>query len=120
MDVSARDRGAATVWSMALVNVLLMVGLVAAAVGALAVTRQRAATVADVAAIAGAQAVAEPCAAAIAVVAANGMTMVSCQRDGVDVVVEVTATAPPAASRLLGLLGRSDPEIRASARAGPP
>jgi secretion/DNA translocation related TadE-like protein len=120
VDVIARDRGAATVWSLALVNVLLLGGLVAAAVGALAVTRQRAATVADVAAVAGAQAVVDPCAEATAVVAANGMTMVSCESDGVDVVVDVSATAPPVVSRLLGLLGRSEPEIRASARAGPP
>ena len=107
-------------WSLALVNVLLLVGLGAAAVGALAVTRQRAATVADVAAVAGAQALVDPCADAVAIVEANGMAAVACQLDGADVVVEVRAEAPPVVSRLLGLLGRSVPEVRATARAGPP
>jgi secretion/DNA translocation related TadE-like protein len=108
------------VWSLALVNVLLLLGLIAAAVGSLAVTRQRAATVADVAAVAGAQASVDPCAEAARIVAANGMATASCASDGIDVVVEVSAAAPPVVSRLLGLLGRSVPEVRVSARAGPP
>jgi secretion/DNA translocation related TadE-like protein len=119
VDVTRRDRGAATVWSLALVNVLLLVGLASGAVGALAVTRQRAATVADLAAVAGAQAVAEPCDEAAAVVAANGMLTVQCQLDGDDVVVEISTAPAPVVSRLLGLLGRGTPEVRASARAGP-
>lgn len=118
--MSRGDSGAATVWSLALVNVLLLVGLAAAAVGSLVVTRQRAATVADVAAVAGAQAMGDPCAEAGAVVAANGMTTVSCQLDGVDVVVDVSTPVPPVVERLLGLLGRTAPEVRASARAGSP
>jgi secretion/DNA translocation related TadE-like protein len=108
------------VWSLALVNVLLLLGLVAGAVGSLAVTRQRATTVADVAAVAGAQASADPCAEAARIVAANGMATVSCASDGIDVVIDVSAAAPPVVSRLLGLLGRSVPEVRASARAGAP
>lgn len=118
--MTGRERGAATLWSLALVNVLLLVGLATAAVGALAVTRQRAATVADVAAVAGAQALVDPCADAVAIVEANGMSAVSCALDGSDVLVEVRADVPPVVSRLLGLLGRSVPEVRASARAGPP
>ena len=118
--MTSRERGAATVWSLALVNVLLLVGLGAAAVGALAVTRQRAATVADVAAVAGAQALVDACVDAVAIVEANGMATVACQLDGVDVVIEVRAEAPPVVSRLFGLLGRSVPEVRATARAGPP
>lgn len=116
----ARDRGAATLWALALVNLLLVVGLVAVGAGALVVTRQHAATVADVAAVGGAQASVDPCADAAAIVAANGMAVVSCGRDGVDIVLEVSASAPPVVSRLLGLLGRSVPQVRASARAGPP
>jgi secretion/DNA translocation related TadE-like protein len=118
--MSERERGAATVWSLALVNVLLLVGLAAAAVGALAVTRQRAATVADVAAVAGAQAVIDPCAEAVAIVEANRMVTVACQLDDGDVVIDVSTPAPPVVSRLMGLLGRGAPEVRASARAGPP
>ena len=118
--MTGRERGAATVWSLALVNVLLLVGLGAAAVGALAVTRQRAATVADVAALAGAQAVLDPCADAVAIVEANGMAAVSCELDAADVLVEVRAEASPVVSRLFALLGRTVPEVRASARAGPP
>ena len=118
--MSRDDGGAATVWSLALVNVLLLVGLAAAAVGALAVTRQRAATVADVAAVTGAQALGDPCSEAGAVVAANAMTTVSCRLDGVDVVIDVSTPAPPVVERLIGILGRTVPEVRASARAGPP
>lgn len=114
------DRGAATVWSLALVTVLLLIGLAAVAVGSLALTRQRAATVADVAAVAGAQALVDPCVDAIAIVQANGMVAVSCRLDGVDVIVDVTTSAPPVVGRLLALLGRGVPEVRASARAGPP
>lgn len=114
-----RDRGAATVWSLALVTVLLLVGLVAAAAGALAVTRQRVATVADVAAVAGAQALADACSEAVAVMEANGMVPVSCELDGIDVVVEVSTAAPPVVGRLLALVGQSVPEVSASARAGP-
>lgn len=118
--MSRRERGAAMVWSLALVNVLLLIGLVVGAVGSLAVTRQRAATVADIAAVAGAQAFVDPCTESARIVAANGMATASCASDGIDVVVEVSAAAPPIVSRLLGLLGRSVPEVRASARAGPP
>lgn len=118
--MSRRERGAAMVWSLALVNVLLLLGLIVGAVGSLAVTRQRAATVADVAAVAGAQAPVDPCAAVVRIVAANGMATASCASDGIDVVVEVSAAAPPVVSRLLGLLGRGVLEVRASARAGPP
>lgn len=118
--MSRRERGAALVWSLALMNVLLLLGLIVGAVGALAVTRQRAATVADIAAVAGAQAWVDPCAEVARIVAANEMATASCASDGIDVVVEVSAAAPPVVSRLLGLLGRSVPEVRASARAGPP
>ncbi len=114
------ERGAATVWSLALVTVLLVFGLAAAAVGALAVTRQRAATVADVAAVTGAQALVDPCTEATAIVEANGMVVVACGFDGADVVVDVSTPAPPVVHRLLALLGRGVPEVRASARAGPP
>ena len=118
--MTRRDEGVATVLALALASILLLVGLGAMGVGALAVTRQRAVTVADVAAVAGAQAIVDPCAQAAAIVAENRMVAVSCQLDGGDVVVEVSTDVPPVVGRLLGLLGRSTPEVRASARAGPP
>lgn len=118
--MTRRDSGAAMVWSLALTSLLLTAGLAAAGVGALAVTRQRVATVADIAALAGAQAVVDQCGTAVASVEANGMAAVSCALDGDDVVVEVSAAAPAVVHRLLGMLGRSAAEVRASARAGPP
>jgi secretion/DNA translocation related TadE-like protein len=119
VDVTGRDEGVATVLALSLSSLLMLVGLCAMGVGALAVTRQRATTVADVAAVAGAQALGDPCADAAAIVAANGMVAVSCHLDGTDVVVEVSTDVPPVVSRLLGLLGRSMPEVRVWARAGP-
>ena len=118
--MTRRDRGAAMVWSLALTSLLLTAGLAAAGVGALAVTRQRVATVADVAAVAGAQAFVDKCAHAVASVEANGMTAVSCELDGADVIVEVSTSAPAVVHRLFGILGRSAAEVRASARAGSP
>lgn len=118
--MTRRDRGAATVWALALVNLVLLVGLVAATVGALAVTRQRVATVADVAALAGAQAISDPCASAGASAAANHMALVGCVVDGPDVIVHVSAAAPPVARRLLAVLGQAAPDVMASARAGLP
>jgi secretion/DNA translocation related TadE-like protein len=120
VDVTRRDRGAATVWALALMSVVLLAGLVAATVGSLAVTRQRAATVADVAALAGAQAIGDPCASADASTAANGMALVSCVVDGTDVVVQVSAAAPAVARRLLAMLGRVAPDVTVTARAGAP
>jgi uncharacterized membrane protein len=89
-------------------------------VGSLAVARQRVATVADVAALAGAQAIADPCASAGASATANGMALVACVVDGADVMVEVSAAAPPVARRLLALLGHAAPDVTMSARAGSP
>jgi secretion/DNA translocation related TadE-like protein len=120
VDVIRGERGAATVWALALVNIVLLVGLCSATVGAFAVTRQRVATVADVAALVGAQAISDPCVSAGASAAANGMAMVGGVVDGADVIVQVSAAAPPVARRLLALLGHSAPDVTASARAGLP
>jgi secretion/DNA translocation related TadE-like protein len=118
--MTRRDRGAATIWALALTNALLLIGLAAAGVASLAVSRQRVATVADVAAVAAAQAVGDPCAEAGASVAANGMVLEACATDGTDIVVVVSTEATGVARRLLGLVGRAAPVITASARAGPP
>jgi len=114
------DRGAATVWSLALLSLLLLVGLVCSAVASLAVTRQRAATVADVAALAAAGALDDPCTQADRSALANGMRLGSCRIHGADVLVEVTARPSALVVRLYGLLGREPADVTAVARAGPP
>ena len=116
----AGDRGVAVVWSLALVSGLLVIGLASAGVGALAVARQRAATVADIAALAAAQALADPCGEATRVAAENQMSITACAADGEDMVVEVSAPPPATAIRLLSFLGRPAEDVRALARAGPP
>jgi secretion/DNA translocation related TadE-like protein len=116
----AADEGAATIWSLALVNLLLLVGLVTAGIAGQAVTRQRAAAVADIAALAGAQSLSDPCAAAGGSAAANGMELATCASDGIDVVVDVRVAAPAIVARLLAFLGREAQPITARARAGAP
>ena len=120
MNDEARETGAAVVWALALVSVLLLVGLVSAAATAQVIARQRAATVADIAALAGAQASGDPCAAAEESAQANGMQLAECTVEGMDVVVDVASTPPAVVTRLLGFLGRVAMPVRESARAGPP
>lgn len=117
---SADERGAAVVWSLALVSLLLTVGLVTMALAAQVVARQRVAAAADVAALVAAQALDDPCGRAGSSAAANGASLTSCGQDGLDVVVEVTMPAPAVVARLLTLLGREAGPVTASARAGPP
>lgn len=114
------QRGAATVWTLALVQLLLLVGLAIGVVGGIAMTRQRAATVADLAAVAGAQSAGPPCDAVAALVHANAMALVSCEVEEGDVLVEVDAPVPAAVARAVALLGRGPPTVRQAARAGPP
>lgn len=114
------EGGAATVWALALVHLILVAALVSAAVGSLALTRQRAATVADIAALAGAQALTDPCRHAGAAAAANGMELLACATDGVDVVVTVRAPPPELIDRLTLVVGRTAGPVTASARAGAP
>ncbi len=120
MSHKEREVGAAVVWALALVSVLLLVGLASAAATAQVIARQRAATVADIAALAGAQASGDPCAAAEESAQANGMQLAECTVEGMDVVVDVASTPPAVVTRLLGLLGRVAMPVRESARAGPP
>ena len=114
------ERGAAIVWALALVSVLLLVGLAAAGVMAQAVARQRVATAADIAAVAGAQALDDPCACAERSARANGMELSACTIDGPDIIVDVTTPLPGVVGRLLAFLGRDAPPVSATARAGPP
>ncbi len=115
------ERGAAVVWTLALMAVLGLAAFVATGLGALVVARQQASTVADLAALAGAQALEDPCARAAFVVQENGLRLDGCTLAGEDLVVDVAGPAPAVLGRLLATLGGGPaPEIRVSARAGPP
>ncbi len=114
------DQGAAVVWALALVTMLMLAGLVAAAVAQQAIVRQRVAASADVAALAGAQTLGDPCAAAQRSANANDTELVACAMDGPDVVVRVSRPAPSLVQRLFSLLGSSPHDVVGVARAGPP
>lgn len=114
------DRGAAIVWALALVSVILLAGLLGGAVAEESVVRQRTATAADLSVLAAAQAVGDACAAAAATAAANGVSLATCTFDGADAVVEVRRPPPALVSRLLALLGHRPVDVTATARAGPP
>ena len=121
---ASAERGAATLWAAALMAVLLLVGLACLAIAQQALTRQRAATAADLAAIAGAQALDDPCARARAYAERNGAELVECDAhvvaDGPDVYVTVRMPAPPLVVHLLDLLGGNARPILVQAYAGPP
>jgi len=114
---SARDRdaGVAAVLVLALSAVLALVGSVTVTLAAVAVARQRAASVADLAALAAAQASlrgpAEACAQAARVAMLSDASLRSCSLEG-DVAVVVAEVRPPG---VLGGLGSAS----ARARAGP-
>ena len=114
------DRGAATLLAAVLVASLALAATAGAAVGSVALRRAQVQSVADVAALAAAQAAPDSCAVAAAAVGANGMVLVSCDLDGDDVRVQVAGAPSPALARVIGLLGRPEPTVMASARAGPP
>jgi secretion/DNA translocation related TadE-like protein len=116
MVVVTDDRGAAAVWSLALVVTLVGVAAVIAMLGGVAVSRARAAAVADLAAVAGARQ--GSCDHARAVVKTNDMRMEACSVVDGDVLVRVAAPTPPAARRIAALLGGDVSDVRADARAG--
>jgi secretion/DNA translocation related TadE-like protein len=110
-----RDDGAATVLVLGLCAVVLLAGTVAAALGAVAVARHRAASAADLAALAAASRVLEgrhvACGAAELVARRAYARLRSCRVEGWEVVVEA-AVVPPGA---VGALGSAV----VTARAGP-
>lgn len=114
------DQGAAVVWTLALIPVLLLAFAAAGVVGALALARQRVATAADVAVLAAAQALVDPCAAADRAARANGTTLVACSTEGDDVTVTVSRPAPELVVRVAAMLGGAAPDLSSTARAGPP
>ena len=113
------DQGAAVVWTLALIPLLLLAFSASAVAGALAVARQRVATAADVAVLAAAQALADPCAAADRAAHANGTTLVACSVEADDVTVTVSRPAPELVARIAGMLGGDPPDLSSTARAGP-
>lgn len=111
----AGDRGAASIFVLAVGLVLVAAGLAGAAVGAARVGRHEARTAADLGALAGAARAIEghaaACAQAARLVAANDARLTSCRVDGLEIVVAAEVVVTP----LPGLTRRAT----AAARAGP-
>ncbi len=108
------DRGAATVITLALAGVLLLLGAALGVVAALVVAHRTAQSAADLAALAGAQTLAasgDACGAASRTAAGNDAVLTGCTVEARDVRVTVEVTGP----RWLGQAG----DLTARARAGP-
>ena len=108
------ERGAVTVFAVACLAVLLLIGSALGVVAAMVRAHRSAQAAADLAALAAASAVArgrDPCGSAAQIAAANGAELQSCEIDGQDAVVTVEVTGP----RWLGQEG----DLTAEARAGP-
>jgi secretion/DNA translocation related TadE-like protein len=108
------ERGAVTVFAVACLAVLLLVGSALGVVAAMVRAHRTAQSGADLAALAAASALArarDPCAAGADVASANGAELVSCERQGRDALVTVEVAGP----RWLGQVG----DLTAQARAGP-
>ena len=113
--MNSRDRGAASVFVLAVGLVLVAGGMAGAAVGAARVGRHEARTAADLGALAGAMRAIEgqqvACARAAELVSANGGRMSGCRLEGLEIVVEAEMSVTP----LPGL----ETKASAAARAGP-
>ena len=103
------ERGYATVMLAALLGLAVVLCAFGVCVAAIAGARVRASTAADLAALAAARA--SDCALADQVARLNGAELVVCQRDGVDVIVDVRVPVAVLGRQLHG---------SAWARAGPP
>lgn len=110
-----RDRGAATLWLLAIGLVLVVAGMAGASVGAARVARHQARVAADLGALAGAMRVVDgaeaACARAAELVTRNRGRLAGCRVDGFDLIVavEVPVTPMPGLTRT----------ARVEARAGP-
>ena len=111
----ARDeRGSATLFAVAMIGVLVLIGAALGVVGAMVHAHRQAQSAADLAALAGAQAHnrgADPCGTAADIAAANGATLDICAIEGRDVRLQVTVDGPK-------WLGQTH-DLSAQARAGP-
>lgn len=108
------ERGSATLFAVAVVGLLVLVGAALGVVGAMVHAHRVAQSAADLAALAGAQSRArggDACSAAATVAEANGATVDSCVVDGLDVRLQVTVAGPH-------WLGQRH-DLSAQARAGP-
>ena len=108
------DRGAAGVFVIALMGVVMLLGLSAAFLVATAAAHRRAQAAADLAALAGAgahQDGQDACVMARAIAGRNRASVTRCELDSDDVVVRVEVSSP----ELLGRRWR----VTGSARAGP-
>jgi len=108
------ERGSATLFAVAVIGVLVLVGAALGVVAAMVHAHRVAQAAADLSALAGAEAQArgrDPCAAAAVVAGANGAALDSCVVGGLDVRVQVTVAGP----HWLGQLH----DLSAQARAGP-
>ena len=109
-----QGRGSATLFAVAMIGVLVLVGAALGVVAAMVLAHRVAQSAADLSALAGAEARArgrDPCAAAAAVASANDAVLDSCAVEGLDVRVQLTVAGP----RWLG----QDHDLSARARAGP-
>jgi len=109
-----RERGSVSLFVVACVGLLLLVGAALGVVAALVRAHRQAQAAADLAALAVASAASrgsDPCAAGAAIAEANGGRLASCRVAGRTGTVRVVVTGP----RWLGQLG----DLEAQARAGP-
>jgi secretion/DNA translocation related TadE-like protein len=112
--VNRGQHGAASLLSVALLSVLLLVGAALGVVAALVWAHRTAQAAADLSALAAAAELQEgedACRAARRIADANHASLISCQVQGEEVMVEVLVTGP----RWLG----QDEDLSARARAGP-
>lgn len=116
------DRGAATIYVMAMALICLVAAVAAVAIGEVAIARARTSSAADLAALAAAdnRQSGAPCERAGSVASAGGARLASCEQVGSDVLVMVEAQLPPMVRVLAGAAGQGAPTIRVVARAGPP
>ena len=108
------EAGAASLFAVACLSVLLLLGAALGVVAAMFAAHRSAQAAADLAAIAGASAAAEggdACGSAARIAAANGAALDSCAVSGREVAVTVEVSGP----RWLGQSG----DLFAEARAGP-
>lgn len=114
MTRSEPERGAATLFAVACLAVLLLVGSALGVVAAMVRAHRMAQTAADLSALAGAvahQRGGSACGEAARVAVANGAHLAACRTDAVAVQVTVVVTGP----RWLGQTG----DLEGTARAGP-
>ena len=108
------QRGSATLFAVAVLGLLVLVGAALGVVGAMVHAHRVAQSAADLAALAGARAAVrggDACSAAGAIAVANGAVLESCAVDGFEVRLQVTVRGPH------WLLQHHD--LTARARAGP-